>query len=179
MLAEQKKTGYPSIDKPWMKYYPKDRELFQHMGLYQYLRERNKDNLDNDALMYFGKKYTFRQIFDYIDVLSQFFLDEGVKANDKVIVLALNTPDVICAIYALNKIGAVGCMEYITQKEERLGEITKQYAAKYAVIIDAVYEKYKDVLIKNGVEKIILTRVSDSMPAFLKLASKYSTSIFS
>ena len=168
----QKLTGYPSIDRPWMKYYTQSREHFQYMGLYQYLKEKNKDNLDNDAMMYFGNKYTFRQMFDYIDVLSQIFLDEGVKANDKVIVLALNTPDTICSIYALNKIGAIGCMEYITQTEESLGKITRQYSAEYAIVIDVVYKKYKDVLMKNGVKKIFFSGVSDSMPAFLKLASK-------
>lgn len=171
-MMNQQLTGYPSIDKPWLKYYTQEREEFQHMGLYEYLRERNRNNLDNDALMYFGNKYTFREMFDYIEDLSQVFIEEGIKEKDKVIVLALNTPDTICAIYALNKIGAIGCMEYITQKEESLGEITKLYNAKYAIVIDVVYEKYKEMLFKNGIEKLFITGVSDSMPTILKFASK-------
>lgn len=171
MPTEKKLTGYPSIDKPWLKYYEQERKEFHHTSLYDYLKESNKDNFHLYAMRYLGRKFTYLQMFEHIQRLSSVFTQEGIKEKDKVVVLALNTPDTICAIYALNKIGAVACIEYVTQKEIGLGKVTDQYDAKYAVVLDLFYEKYVDVLLENGVQKVFLTKLSDSMPALLKAAS--------
>ena len=47
-----KQTGYPSIDKPWLKYYDKvflDKPL-PAMNIYSYLKEMTKNCLDKTAI---------------------------------------------------------------------------------------------------------------------------------
>ena len=48
-MAEQKLTGYPSIDKPWLKYYSEEaiNAPLPECTIYEYLWENNKDHLDN------------------------------------------------------------------------------------------------------------------------------------
>ena len=51
-------TGFPSIDKPWLKYYKaivKEDEL-PEMTMYDYAWENNRENLDTVALRYFDNK---------------------------------------------------------------------------------------------------------------------------
>ena len=54
MQAEKKVTGYPSIDKPWLKYYTEEQinlALPKNIA-YQYMYECNQSNLDACALEY-------------------------------------------------------------------------------------------------------------------------------
>ena len=61
---EKEKTGYPHIDKPWMKYY--DRKLVDmplpKMTMYEYLVEMNKKNLDMVATDFYGSKLTYGEM---------------------------------------------------------------------------------------------------------------------
>ena len=57
-------TGYPSIDKPWLKYYEDEWITADppHMSAYDYLFHKNADRMDKNALYYYGTKITFRQL---------------------------------------------------------------------------------------------------------------------
>ncbi len=106
-----------------------------------------------------------------IDGFAEYFEKIGIKPLDRVVVLALNTPDVYSAIYALNKIGAVCCLENVTQPSEEIKNTINTLKAKYAVVLDIIFEKYRNALLDSGVEKIILTRMIDSMPIAMKLVA--------
>ena len=62
-------TGYPSIDKPWLKYYSKEaiNAPLPECSIYEYLWENNKKHLDDVALIYFGRKITYRALFSSTD----------------------------------------------------------------------------------------------------------------
>ncbi len=61
MQTEKKLTGYPSIDKPWLKYYSDEAKNtpLPECTIYEYLWENNKDHLNDVALNYFDRKITF------------------------------------------------------------------------------------------------------------------------
>lgn len=48
------KTGYPSIDKPWLKYYNEDviNGSYKELSIYDYLYENNKNYLSQTSLHY-------------------------------------------------------------------------------------------------------------------------------
>lgn len=54
-------TVYPSIDKPWLKYFPKEATSvrFPEGSMYEFLRDCNLSEQDDVALVYFGKKITY------------------------------------------------------------------------------------------------------------------------
>ena len=54
-------TGYPSIDKPWLKYFSEEAistPIPEHT-MYEFLYQSNKDQFDDVALIYYGKKITY------------------------------------------------------------------------------------------------------------------------
>ena len=59
-MEEKKPTGYPSIDKPWLKYYSEEAiySKVPECTMYEYVLNNNKDHYDDIALVYFGKKIT-------------------------------------------------------------------------------------------------------------------------
>ena len=51
-------VGYPSIDKPWMKYYTDDniRSDIPYKTAYDYIFDKNLDNMNRNAFDFFGRK---------------------------------------------------------------------------------------------------------------------------
>ena len=62
-------TGYPSIDRPWIGYYPEEayRLVAPPLSLYGLIKEKNKDYLSGTALSYFDKTTTFKELFENIE----------------------------------------------------------------------------------------------------------------
>ena len=109
MSEEKQVTGYPSIDKPWLKYYAKKASLIPspEMSMYAFLRENNKGNLDCTAMNYYGRKISFRLLLEKIDAVACALRSLGINKGDIVSLCALNVPEFVYLLYALNKIGAV------------------------------------------------------------------------
>ena len=107
-MKDNKLTGYPSIDKPWMKFYQKDTILSEvpECTVYQNLYNHNKDYPNDIALMYFGKKITYAQLFAEVENTAKAFAAQGVKSGDNVALCVPATPETMYAILALNKLGA-------------------------------------------------------------------------
>ena len=70
--TEHELTGYPSIDKPWLKYYSDEaiNAILPEKTIYHYLYDSNVNNLNIIAINYFGKKVTYRSMFNFIDEIS-------------------------------------------------------------------------------------------------------------
>ena len=70
MASEAKSlSGYPSVDRPWLKYYSEEAlgALLFECTIYEYLWENNKDYPDDVAMIYFNRKITYRELFENID----------------------------------------------------------------------------------------------------------------
>lgn len=167
-----KQTGYPSIDKPWLKYYSEEaiNAPLPESTMYNYLWEQNKDHLNDVALIYFGRKITYKQLFQMIDRIAAGLMEFGIKAGDIVSLISLNTPEAICTYYALNRIGAVACMEYVTQAPETLAASVKGVHAKMVFILDMFYSKYEKVLLSSS-DYVVVLPLSASMGYPVKAAA--------
>ena len=93
----QNLTDYPSIDKPWLKYYSEEaiNAPLPECTIYEYLYESNKDYLQNVALNYFDRKFTFAEVFANIDKAAKAFLALGVREGDIVVVSTVTTPETV------------------------------------------------------------------------------------
>ena len=78
--VDEKKI-YPSIDKPWLKYYTDEQinaELPQYKA-FDYIYEKNKEYKNSVAFNYYGRKITYGQFFDQTESAGKAFLEAGVK----------------------------------------------------------------------------------------------------
>ena len=76
-------TGFPSIDKLWLKYYGEEvlHRPLPEGSMYDYLTSCNADRMDEAALNYFGKKVTHRQMQEKIDACARALTAYGVRAG--------------------------------------------------------------------------------------------------
>lgn len=164
--TEHKLTGFPSIDKPWLKYYSKetiDAEM-PHCSMYEYIRHENENTQEKVALNYFGNKITYRELFGRIERVAAAFQKAGVENGDVVTIMSMHIPETIECIYALNMIGAVSNLIYMTLSEE---EIIAQITAVHSKIFLYLAEVEDKVYgIQDKLRGVTFIRMSsyDSMP---------------
>lgn len=170
MEEETKLTGYPSIDKPWLKYYSKEaiNAPLPECTMYQYIWENNKDHLSDIALRYYGTKITYGKLFENIKKAADAFCAMGVRAGDIVTIMSMHTPETIYAIYGLNYIGAAANMVYMTLAEQEILHTIENTESKLFMVLDAALEKVEAIKSKLRLPVVVLG-VADSMPPHIKL----------
>lgn len=174
MAEEKKLTGYPSIDKPWLKYYSEEaiHAPLPESSLYDYLYECNREHLEDYALNYFGRKITFREFFELIEQVAKAFLSIGVHEGDIVPVVSVSTVASIICFYALNRIGAVVDFLNVLAEQKDLVEYFKEVDAKVVVTLDLFEEKVLAAADKCSIDRVVSFGVDYGMPLPLKVGYK-------
>ena len=162
-----------SEEKVWMKYYPAEaRELkLPEHTLYSYLKELNKDNLDNTAINYYGAKISYRRLIADIDEAANAFSALGVKEGDMVSFLTVAVPECIASIYAVNKLGATANMIDPRLDKESIANMIRLSGSKVLIVIDVAFPKVTPIMDEIAQEHILVQSAPRSLP-FVKKAIK-------
>lgn len=109
MLATDRQTGYPHIDKPWLKYYDVSTFSFEYpkMSIYDYYMSMTKGYDDKVAITYYGKTITYLEMKEQIKRTAKMLLALGVGEKERVMFLMPNVPETAYLMYACSVIGAV------------------------------------------------------------------------
>ena len=167
-----KLTGYPSIDKPWLKYYTEEEKAAEipEMTCYQVLYDYNKNCGAAEVLDYFGRKITYSELFANIDKAARAYVNLGVKAGDIVTICGVSTPELIYSFYALNKIGAVPNVIDPRTNAKGINRYLKEVDSKLLVTLDLCYPNVKNAIEGTSVENVVVFSANDSLPFGLKVA---------
>lgn len=171
-MLSQTQTGYPSIDKPWLKYYSEEaiNTPLPECSIYEYMWDNNKDYPSDIAINYMGRKITYKELFENIDKTASAFIKAGVKEKEIVTVALPSIPEALYCVYALNKIGAVANMIHpLAGKKETLNYLN-EVKSRVAVIFDGAYDTIVNDIDKTSVEKVVVASPADSLPVTLKIA---------
>ncbi len=169
-MKNEKITGYASIDKPWLKYYPKyiiERDI-PKMTIYDYVLSSNNYYPDRIALNYFDNKISYGEMIEKIDITALALMQLGVKEGEIVTICLPTVPEFVYLFYAISKIGAIATMIDPRKSSEEMEEYTNSVKSKVFVVIDVAINKVKDLMKHTEVKKIISVSPSDSMPKKLK-----------
>ena len=174
-MEEKKLTGYPSIDKPWLKYYSDEaiKASLPECTMYEYLWESNKDHLGDVALDYLGNKITYRVLFSKIESAAKSFINLGVRAGDIVPIMAVNMPEVVYSIYGLNRIGAIPNMIDPRTGSAGLKAYVSETGSKFLLALDVCHTAVNDTLGDADLSHIIVLSVADSLPFPLKQVMRH------
>ena len=170
-MEEKKLTGYPSIDKPWLKYYSEEalHAPLPQCTVFELLWNNNKDHLGDTALNYYGRKITYEQLFAGIERAAKAFSALGVKAGEIVVVCTVNTPEMVYAFYALNRLGAIANMVDPRTNVDGLRGYILESDAKLVMVVEPAYPAIIKAVKGTNVENIIVVSPADSLPPVTKL----------
>ena len=165
MSTKKKLTGYPSIDKPWLKYYSEEaiNAPLPECTMYEYIYELNQDNLDRVAINYYGTNMTYGELFDNISEVAGALENLGVKEGDIVTVCMINSPETISLIFALNKIGATANMIYGVSTVDEIKKYLMDTNTKIVFALDIFQEKFTAIVNELPIQKVIIANMTQSM----------------
>ncbi len=181
-MTNQHLTGYPSIDKPWLKYYDKEfiAQSVPKMNIYSYLQTKTADYQDYTAISYFGAEISYHSLFEHINSVAKLLVKIGVHESDRIMFLMPNIPETAYFFYASARIGAVA--DFIDPRPDSLDNavsaqkvlaMVRDEKIKHIVALDRCYlamiMPIEGSLLKYGIHSVVLVSADDSMSIRAKL----------
>ncbi len=173
-MTEHTMTGYPSIDKPWLKNYSEtfDPHDIPDLSIYQLAAKYSQARLDNIALdirssangYSNGIRITYRTFFAQVRRAASAMAAIGVVKNEIVPLILPNVPEARILIYANSFIGSVSYPISPLLPVNQLKDLISENSIKTVFIFEMFLEKYRSALIENGVERVIVLNGSESLP---------------
>jgi len=167
-------TGYPSIDKPWLKYYNPDaiNVPVPACTIYQNIYDHNKDYPNDIALLYFGKKITYKQLFIAVDKVAKALVSYGVCNRENVVLCMPAIPETIYTILALNKIGANAVMINPLFSAEQLVDRISETGAKLMLVANELYSRVEKIIPQTAVKTVISCSSLHSLGRLIQIIKK-------
>ncbi|MDO5410583.1 MAG: AMP-binding protein [Lachnospiraceae bacterium] len=100
-------TGKPSIDRPWLNFYP---EVFRDLtvpvcSVTEFLKNQNTD-WNRPAIEYYGRQYNWHEFWGYVDATAKALKAIGVKKGDRIPVFLQAVPEHLFLLLGAEKLGA-------------------------------------------------------------------------
>ena len=160
-------TGFPSIDKPWLKYYKPEADekalnVPEDKTVWDVIEESLHQHMDIPAIEYFGRKYSRKEFIDNVYLWARVFKSLGVKEDEIVAYYGPFMPDVCFMTFALNLIGACPYFLKLAISPEALAEETRE--CRFAIVFDQMWQNVSCEFSKDRFEKVLIARITDAMP---------------
>lgn len=167
MTDQRQLSGYPSIDKPWLKYYSKEaaQATIPEKTLYQNILDHNCDNMDGTALQYFDTKISYRAMLQRVEECAKALRQAGVGCGDCFTVCSSGVPETVILILAASKIGAVANMLNPMFQTEQMVDRINETGAKLLFVLDRMFSFIRDAIEKTCLETVVLIPAAASLPA--------------
>ena len=165
---EKKLTGYPSIDKPWLKYYePGAEEAATNIPagktVWDVIEQKLLQYKDIPAIEYFGRKISRPEFIDMVYAWARAFKALGVKENEVIPYYGPFFPDVGAMAFALNIIGACPYFLKLAISPAALAEETAD--SRFAIVYSDMWTNVSGEFSKERFEKVIFVTATDAMPS--------------
>ena len=154
MPKEKKMTGYPSIDKPWLKYYPL--ELLSARPSFNRILDRIKmvwQNPNETIINYYDTEIKAKDFFERVEQVAKSLVAMGVNKGDAIVASLECVPEYIELLFACEKIGC--CIKNIIEDiDSIIGLINKDetvslYVAPDYIISSNAEQIYNNTKVKN------------------------------
>ena len=179
MQTEKTLTGYPSTDKPWLKYYDRlfEEDKLPQMTIFELAYSKNKENMSDVAIdvrmslnnFNEGITITYKDFFTRVEKCAKASSVLGITKDEIVPIILPNVPEARFLIYANSILGATSYPISPFLPANQLELIINDNNIKNIVIFEAFYDKYKGVLDNTKIEHMILLDGTESMPEELKM----------
>ena len=157
MPTDKKLTGYPSIDKPWLKYYPQ--ELLSARPTFNSVLERIKmvwQNPDETILNYYDTTIKAGDFFARVDQVAKSLVSMGVKKGDAIVASLECVPEYIELLLACERIGC--CIKDIIEDiDSIISLINKDETVALYIAPDYINSADVDCIYSNTKIKNIIT----------------------
>ena len=119
---------------------------------------------DKTAFIYMGKKISYREFERLVNLFARSLVGLGVKKGDKVGFVLPNLPQLVIAIHAAYKLGAVTVMNNPLYTELELQNQLNDSDCKLVIILDLLLPRILKIRANTQIEKIVTCHINDYLP---------------
>jgi long-chain acyl-CoA synthetase len=159
------------IEKPWLKFYGDVPHTIQYpeLSMYEAVRETALRKGKATAYDFLGYESSYGSFIKEVDKFADALASIGLKKGDRVTISMPTTPQGIICFYAVNKLGAVASMIHPLSTVSEIEFYVNISRSRFALTIDAFYDKFKQVMDTTCLEKTILTHIQDYLTPLKKI----------
>ncbi|MDR1833113.1 MAG: AMP-binding protein [Propionibacteriaceae bacterium] len=150
-------------ERPWTRFYPDISEAVDvpDKTMYELLANTAATYPDKTALVYLGRRISFKALLREIDRCAAALAGQGLRAGDSVLLSMPNVPNTIILFYAVNRLGARAVMTHPLSSPTELRHYLNTANARWAVTLDMFYWRLAEILPDTLCEKVLIAKVSD------------------
>ncbi len=160
-------------ERPWLKFYlekvPADVDI-PEQSVVETFDEATDRWKDKTALIFYGRKMSYRELREHVDRFATALQDLGVKKGDKVALLLLNSPQFIIAYFGALKTGATLTPISPLYVSPEIKHQIEDSGAKTLVCQDILYDHVEKADVE--LDRVILTDITEYLPRLKKLLGK-------
>ena len=165
------KTAYEA--RPWLNSYlkgvPADVDI-PEKSVAEMFDEATDKWRNKTALIFLGRKMSYRELRDQVDRFATALGDLGVKKGDKIALLLLNSPQFIIAYFGALKAGATLTAISPVYVSPEIKHQIEDSGAKTIVCQDILYDHVEKAEVE--LDRVILTSITEYLPALKKFVGK-------
>lgn len=160
------------MNRPWLIFY--EREVppnidYPVIPLTRFYQNASCEYPNNTSMIFYGRRITYRQGWDYIRSLSTALGNLGVKKGDRVSIYLPNCPQFVISFYAVLRLGAIVVQTNPMYVPRELEHILNDSEAETIITLDLLFDRVMEVKDKTRIKRIIVTKIEDFLPPHLKL----------
>jgi long-chain acyl-CoA synthetase len=160
-----------AFERLWHKHYPSGMPVelsFESLTMPQILTRTAGRFPDHPALIFMGTVITYRELDKLVNRFARALEQLGIREGDKIAVILPNVPQIVIAVYAAFRIGAVNVMNNPLYTEKELTYQLNDSDSVALITLDALYPLAAKLKENTGAKKIILCSLADYLPDPLK-----------
>lgn len=139
---------------------------------YNYMLEQNKKYMNYTALTFGDRKITYEEMHDRIEKYVKMLYSKGVRNGDIIGVCALNTPESVYLLYALDIIGAVVVGYSPLDNKEKIKKDIELTKPKMIISVDMCYSNFKEFEKALNFSTILYSPMESAQDMKLKIGYK-------
>lgn len=155
----------------WSEHHGKDNFIkeYPEYSMYACVHKTAEKYPGYVALEFQNKKTTYSEMISQIELIARALLESGIKKDDHVSVVAPNTPQAICMVYAINRIGAVANMIHPLLSAGEVKQLIENVESVAVLTFDLLYQKFAEIKWETPRKPLmIVARIADALPFYLK-----------
>ncbi|MBQ7718083.1 MAG: AMP-binding protein [Clostridia bacterium] len=156
---------------PWFKYYGNTPKTIDYPDctMYDLVEATASKYPDYTALDFMGKKTSYTELTESVHTAAKALCAIGVKEGESITICMPNTPQAVIMFYAANLCGATASIIHPLSSEGEIEFYIKTAESSTLLTLDQFYPKIAKVCDKVSVKNLIITSVSDELPALMKI----------
>jgi long-chain acyl-CoA synthetase len=159
--------------KPWLKFYPEGVPETVHapdISVAELFGQVAEKYSKKPALIFYGKKISYRQLKEMVDRFATALADLGIKKGDTVALYLLNCPQYVIAYFAALRLGAKVTPISPVYTSHEIKHQLQDSDATSIVCQDILYDNVESTGIK--LKNVILTSILEYLPSLRRFLGR-------